>query len=147
MSSTPFVSSDVDLLWSKDGSDIYLKFSDFSNYFQVYVEANHVDDATNVKPSNGANVADAKAFDVVHDEVGDFAIILFLQFYKPTICLDIKDFDVYDFNPFNDHVSSDTIVCHQSPCDPKDDVFAFVYDSIPCFNSQFFNYPAASKVC
>jgi hypothetical protein len=61
--------------------------------------------------------------------------------------LDIKDFDVYDFDPFNDHVSSDTIVCHQSPCDPKDDVFAFVYDSIPYFNSQFSNYPAASKVC
>jgi len=147
MSSTPFVSSDADLLWSKDGFDIYLKFFDFLNYFQVYVEANHVDDATNAKPSNGANVADAKAFDVVHNEAGDFAIILFLQFYNLTICLDIKDFDVYDFDPLNDHVSSDTIVCHQSPCDPKDDVFAFVNDYIPCFNSQFSNYPAASKVC
>ncbi len=27
--STPFVSSDVDLLWSKDGFDVYLKLSDF----------------------------------------------------------------------------------------------------------------------
>ncbi len=94
---------------------------DFSNYSQVYVEPNHVDDATNAKPSNGANVANAKAFDTAHDEVGDFAIILFSQFYNPIVCLDIKDFDVYDFDPFNDHVSSNTIVCHQSPCDPKDD--------------------------
>jgi hypothetical protein len=147
MSSTPFVSSDADLLWSKDGSDIYLKLSDFLNYSQVYVEANHVDDATNAKPSNGANVTNAKAFDAAHDEVGDVVIILFLQFYNPTICLDIKDFDVYDFDPSNDHVSSNSIVCHQFPCDPKDDVFAFVYDSIPCFNSRFSNYYVASKVC
>jgi len=49
MSSTPFVSSDVDLLWSKDGSNVYFKLSNFSNSFQVYVEANHVDDATNAK--------------------------------------------------------------------------------------------------
>jgi hypothetical protein len=54
--------------------------SDFSNSSQVYVEANHVDDATNAKPSNGANVANAKAFDVTHDEVGDVTIILFSQF-------------------------------------------------------------------
>jgi hypothetical protein len=104
MSSTPFINSDVDLLWSKDGFDIDFKLSDFSNYFQIYVEANHVDDATNVKPSNGANVANAKAFDAT--------IILFSQFYHLTICLDIKDFDVYDFDPSNDHVSSDNIVCH-----------------------------------
>ncbi len=59
MSSTPFISSDVDLLWSKDGSDI------FSHSFQIYAEANHVDDATNAKPSNGANVVDPKVFDVI----------------------------------------------------------------------------------
>jgi hypothetical protein len=146
MLSTPFASSDADLLWSKDGSNIYLKLSDFKNYFQVYVEANHVDVVKNAKPSNGANVANAKAFDVTHDEVSD-VIILFSQFYNPTICLDIKDFEFYDFNPSNDHVSFDSIVCHQSLCDPKDDVFAFVYDSIPCFNSQIYNYYVASKVC
>jgi hypothetical protein len=86
VSSTPFVSSDVDLLWSKDGSDIYFKLSNFSNSFQGNVETNHVEDATNAKPFNGANVADAKAFDAT--------IILFSQFYNPTVCLDIKDFDV-----------------------------------------------------
>jgi hypothetical protein len=59
--------------------------------------------------------------------------------------LDIKDFDVYDFDPSNDHVSSDTIVCHQSPCDPKDDVFAFVYDSIPYSNSQLSDYHVTFK--
>ncbi len=58
-----------------------------------------------------------------------------LQFF-----LGIKDFDVYDFDPSNDHVSSDTIVCHQSPCDPKDDVSAFVYDFIPYSNSQLSDY-------
>jgi len=52
MSSTPFISSDVDLLWSKARSDIY-------------AEANHVDDATNAKPSNCANVVDPKVFDVI----------------------------------------------------------------------------------
>jgi hypothetical protein len=139
MLSTPFITSDVDLLWSKDGFDIDFKLSDFSNYFQIYVEANHVDDATNVKPSNGANVANAKAFDAT--------IILFSQFYNPTICLDIKDFDVYDFDPSNDHVSADNIVCHQSPCDPKDNVYAFVYDFIPYSNFQLSNYPVAPKVC
>jgi len=139
MSSTPFINSDVDLLWSKDGFDIDFKLSDFSNYFQIYVEANHVDDATNVKPSNGANVANAKAFDAT--------IILFSQFYHLTICLDIKDFDVYDFDPSNDHVSSDNIVCHQFPCDPKDNVYAFVYDFIPYSNFQLSNYPVAFKVC
>ncbi len=72
-------------------------------------------------------------------------LFYFRNFYNPTICLDIKDFDVHDFDPFNDHVSFDTIVCHQSPYDPKDDVFAFVYDFIPY--SQLFNYLATSKVC
>jgi hypothetical protein len=48
--STSFVSSDVDLLWSKDGSDVYFKLSDFSNSLQVYAKANHVDDVANVKP-------------------------------------------------------------------------------------------------
>jgi hypothetical protein len=52
--------------------------------------------------------------------VGVF-VIPFLQFYNPTICLDIKDFDVCDLDPSNDHVSFDTIVCHQSPYDSKDD--------------------------
>ncbi len=52
--------------------------------------------------------------------------------------MDIKDFDVCDFDPF-DHVSSNTIVCHHSPCDPKDDVSAYVSDSIPCFDSQLSN--------
>jgi hypothetical protein len=51
MSSTSFVSNDVDLLWSKDGSNVYLKLFNFSNSLQVYVEANHVDDVANVKPS------------------------------------------------------------------------------------------------
>ncbi len=92
MSSTPYVSSDVDLLWFEDKFDIYLKLFDFSNSLQVYVEANHVDDITNVKPSNVANV---EAFDVTHDEVGDVVAILFSQFYNLTICLDIKDFDVF----------------------------------------------------
>jgi hypothetical protein len=45
--------------------------------------------------------------------------------------LNIKDFNVYDFDPFNDHVSSYTIVCHQSPFDAKDNVSSFVYDFIP----------------
>jgi len=48
---TPFVSSDVDLLWSKDGSNVYFKLCDFSNFLQVYAEAIHVDDVANVKPS------------------------------------------------------------------------------------------------
>jgi hypothetical protein len=51
MSSTPFVCGDVDLLWSKDGSNVYFKLSNFSNSPQVYVEANHVDDVANAKPS------------------------------------------------------------------------------------------------
>ncbi len=72
----------------------------FLNSPQVYAKANHVDDATNVKPSN-----------VVHDDVGDVAILL-LQFYNLSICLDIKDFDVSELNPYDDHVSFDTIVCH-----------------------------------
>jgi hypothetical protein len=55
MSSTPFVSSDVDLLWCKDEYDIYLRLFDFSNSPQVYVEA-----------SNATN-----------DEVGDDVAILF----------------------------------------------------------------------
>jgi hypothetical protein len=112
MSFTPFVNSDADLLWSKDGYDICLKLFDFSNSSQVYAEANHVDDAISAKPSNGANVANVKTFDVAHNEVGDVAIILFSQFYNPTVCLDIKDFDVHDFDPSNDHVSFDSIVCH-----------------------------------
>jgi hypothetical protein len=66
VSSTPFVSSDVDLLWSKDGSDIYFKLFDFLNSFQIYVEANHVDDAINAKPFHAT-------------------IILFSQFYNPAI--------------------------------------------------------------
>ncbi len=53
-----------------------------------------------------------QAFDGVHDEVHDAIVIIFSQFYNPTICLDIKDFDVYDLDPFDDHVSSDTIVYH-----------------------------------
>jgi hypothetical protein len=61
MLSTPFVNSNVDLLRSKDKYDIYLKLSDFSNSLQVYAKKNHVDDATNAKPSNDAN---AEAFDV-----------------------------------------------------------------------------------
>jgi hypothetical protein len=65
MSFTPFVNNDVDLSWSKDGSNIYFKLFDFSIFFQIYVEANHVNDATNVKPSNGENVVDTKAFNVI----------------------------------------------------------------------------------
>ncbi len=60
---------------------------------------------------------------------------MFLQFDDPTICLDIKDFDVYDLDPSNDHVSFNTIVCHQFPCDPKDDVSTYVRGSIPCSDS------------
>jgi hypothetical protein len=88
------------------------------NFPQVYSKTIHVDDAANVKPSNDANV---EVFDVVHNEGRGVVVISFLQFYNPTIYLDIKDFDVYDFDPSNDHVSLDTIVCHQSPYDPKDD--------------------------
>ncbi len=47
----PFVKSDADLLWSKDGSDVYFKLFDFSNFLQVYAETNHVDDVANVGPS------------------------------------------------------------------------------------------------
>ncbi len=72
---------------------------------------------------------------------------MFLQFYDPTICLDIKDFDVYDLDPSNYHVSFNTIVCHQFPCDPKDDVSTYVRGSIPCSDSQFFNYHVAYEVC
>jgi hypothetical protein len=50
MSFTPFANSDVDLLWSKDGSDVYLKLSNLKKFLQVYVEANHVHDVTNAKP-------------------------------------------------------------------------------------------------
>jgi hypothetical protein len=53
--------------------------------------------------------------------------------------LDIKDYDVYDINPFDDHVSSDIIVCHEFGCDPYDDVSTHVSDSIPCFDIQLFN--------
>jgi hypothetical protein len=86
------ISYDVNLLWYKDKSNIYLKLFDLKNSLQVYVEANHVDDAANAKPSN-----------VAQDEVGDVVVILFLQFYNMSICLDIKDFDVYDLNPYDDH--------------------------------------------
>jgi len=48
---TPFVSSDVDLLWSKDGFNVYFQLCDFSSSLQVYAEGNHVDDVANVKPS------------------------------------------------------------------------------------------------
>jgi len=48
---TPFVSSDVDLLWSENGFDVYIKLSDFSNSLPIYAEANHVDDVANAKPS------------------------------------------------------------------------------------------------
>ncbi len=51
------------------------------------------------------------------------------------------------FDLSNDHVSSNTIVCHQSPCDPKDDVSTFVCDSIPCSNFQLFNYLTPFEVC
>jgi hypothetical protein len=98
---TPSISSDANLLSSKDEFDVYIKLFDFSNFLQVYVEANHVDDATNVKP-----------FDAIHNEVGDVATILFLQFYNLTFYLDIKDFDVYDLNPFDDHVFFNIVVCH-----------------------------------
>jgi hypothetical protein len=134
---TPFVSNDVDLLWCEDEFDVYIKLFDFSNFLQVYVETNHVDDVTNVKPSDDANATNVEVSNVIHDEVGDDVVILFLQFYNPTICLDIKNFVVRDFDPSNDHVSSDTIVCHQSPYDPKDDVSTFVYDSTPCFDFNF----------
>jgi hypothetical protein len=50
MSSIPFVNSDVDLLWSKDGYNVYFKLSDLKNSLQVYVEANQVHDVTNAKP-------------------------------------------------------------------------------------------------
>jgi hypothetical protein len=70
-----------------------------------------------------------------------------LQFYNPTFCLDIKDFDVCDLDPFDDHVSSATIVCHQSPCDPKDDVSTSIYGSIPCSDSQLSDYLVAFEVC
>jgi hypothetical protein len=95
------ISCDVNLLWYKDESNIYLKLFDFKNSPQVYAKANHVDDAANVKP-----------FDDAQDEVGDVVVILFLQFYNSSICLDIKDFDVYDLDPYDDHVSFDTIVYH-----------------------------------
>jgi hypothetical protein len=49
---TPFVSGDVDLLWSEDGSDVYLKLFDFLNSSQVCAETNHVDDVANAKPFN-----------------------------------------------------------------------------------------------
>ncbi len=123
MSFTPSISSDVDLLWFEDRSIIYIKLSNFSNSPQVYVETNHVDDATNAKPS-----------DATHNEVSDVVTILFLHFCNLIICLDIKDFDVYNFDPSNDHVFFDTIVCHQSPCDAKDDVSTSIRDSIPCFD-------------
>jgi hypothetical protein len=37
-------SNDIDLLWSQDGSNVYLNLFDFSKKIQIYVEANHVDD-------------------------------------------------------------------------------------------------------
>jgi hypothetical protein len=43
---------------------------------------------------------------------------LFSQFYNPIVCLDIKDYDVCDLNPSNDHVFFDIIVCHQFPVIP-----------------------------
>ncbi len=70
-----------------------------------------------------------------------------MQFYNLTVCLNIKDFDACDLDPSNDHVSSNTIVCHQSPCDPKDDVFVSIYHSIPCFDFQLFDYLVVSEVC
>jgi hypothetical protein len=96
---TPSINSDANLLSSKDEFDVYIKLFDFSNFLEVYVEANHV-------------VANVKPFDATHIEVGDVATILFLQFYNLTFCLDIKDFDVYDLAPFDDHVFFDTVVCH-----------------------------------
>jgi hypothetical protein len=56
---TPSVSSDTNLLWSKDEFDVYFKLFDFSNSLQVYV----------------------KPFHAIHNEVGDVVTILFLQFY------------------------------------------------------------------
>jgi len=53
---------------------------------------------------------DVEAFDAIHDEVRDVVVILFSQCYNPIVCLDIKDYDVCDFNPSDDHVSSNTIV-------------------------------------
>jgi len=75
MLSTASISGDVDLLWFKDKSSIYLKLSNFFYYLQIYVEKNHVDDATNAKPFDVANVANVEVFDVAHDEVGDVVII------------------------------------------------------------------------
>jgi hypothetical protein len=89
-------------LWYKDEFYGHFKLFDLFNSPRVYAGANHVDDVSNSKPSN-----------VVHDEVGDVVAIMILQFYDPTICLDIKDFDVYDLDLSNDHVSFNTIVCHQ----------------------------------
>jgi len=103
---------------------------------KVYAETNHVDDFANVKPSNAA-----------HDEVGDVATILFLQLYNSTVCLDSKDFDVCDLDPSDDHVSFNIIVCHQFPCDFKNDVSTFVCDFIRCFNFQLFDYHVAFEVC
>jgi hypothetical protein len=70
-----------------------------------------------------------------------------LQFYNLTFCLDIKDFDVFDLDAFVDHVFFDIIVCHQFPCDPKDDVSTSIYDFIPCSDSQLSDYPIAFEVC
>jgi hypothetical protein len=136
MSFTRSISSDANLLWFEDRSIIYIKLSNFSNSPQVYVETNNVDDATNAKPSYAT-----------HNEVSDVVTILFLHFCNLIICLDIKDFDVCNFDPFNDHVSFDTIVCHQSPCDAKDDVSTSIRDSIPCFDFQLFDYPITFEVC
>jgi hypothetical protein len=144
MLSTPSINSDVDLLCSKNKFNVYLKLFDFKNSPQVYVEANHVDDAANAKPFDDANV---EVSDVAHDEVGDVVTIPFLQFYNPAFCLDMKDFDVCDLDASGDHVFFDTIVCHQFPCDPKDDVSTSIYDSIPCSDSQLSNYPIAFEVC
>jgi hypothetical protein len=77
MSSTPSVSSDVDLLWCENESEVYFKLFDFKNSLQVYVEANHLDDDANAKPSNDASVVDVEVSNATYNEVGDDFAILF----------------------------------------------------------------------
>jgi hypothetical protein len=77
---TPFVSSNVDLLWYDDESEFYTKLFDFSNSLQVYAETNHVDDVTNVKPFDDANATNVEASNATHDEVGDDIVIFFCNF-------------------------------------------------------------------